>query len=349
MLERITENIATMGGASSTPEGRFARFKVRKLGGFIVGLLLVAGAIWALRGNTDGFRGAWERTIQRWWSLPVLLGLPLLNWALVSATFYVLTKRDAQRRPRVSLGEMSALIGASALANYLPLKPGLLGRVAYHKSVNAIPVVESAGVIFANVMSGCSACVLVLGVGVTGVAAQRGMGAWGLLATMSLPALACALVAWRSDNRDSRRARWSLAILLRYLDTLVWAVRYVVVFELVGLHISPAQAALFAGVSNVASLVPIAGNGLGLREWAIGLVAPLLPGWLIAGGTRAATSDGLTADLINRLSELVVTIPLGIACGVWVARRMRRAMTDGREGVRVVDPRSEAETGVRTG
>lgn len=336
MIERIIENVAVLRGAPPTPEGRFARLKLRKLLGFAVGVLLLAAAAWALRGNTDGFRVAWERATRCGWTLPVLVLLPLLNWVLVSATFSVLTKRDAQGRRRVGLGEMSALIGASALANYLPLKPGLLGRVAYHKAVNGIAVPESAGVIFANVMCGFGACVLVLIAGVAGVSAQKGMGAWGLAATVMLPALVCVLVAWLGESTDSRRTRWSLAILLRYLDTLVWAVRYVVVFDLVGLHISPAQAALFAGVSNVASLVPLAGNGLGLREWAIGLVAPLLPAWLIANGARAATSDGLTADLINRLSEVAVTIPLGIVCGVWVARRTRLASTGGREGVRVV-------------
>jgi len=82
-------------------------------------------------------------------------------------------------------------------------------------------------------------------------------------------------------------------------------------------------------VSQIAMLVPIAGNGLGLREWAIGLTAASLTG--------LDPQAGLAADLVNRAVEVLVAVPVGLLSARVVSRRLkatleRRKSAGGPEG-----------------
>ena len=107
---------------------------------------------------------------------------------------------------------------------------------------------------------------------------------------------------------------------LRVADLIVWTLRYWVVFAIADSPVSMAQAAAVAAVSQVAMSVPLVGNGLGLREWAVGLLRASLPAWY---GVAAASSAGLTADLVNRAAELLVAVPVGLLCAAAVTRRIR--------------------------
>ena len=109
-----------------------------------------------------------------------------------------------------------------------------------------------------------------------------------------------------------------LAFAVRYLDTVVWIVRYAVAFSLIGHPISPIQATVFAAAAQLAMLVPFVGNGLGVREWGIGLTLPLLE-------REAASAIGLTADLLNRAVEVMSAVPIGLIClGVLARQRHQR-------------------------
>jgi hypothetical protein len=94
------------------------------------------------------------------WMLAVAIGLPILNWMFSTWTFWLLTRRVGN----VSFAEMAALMGASWLANYLPLKPGLAGRIAYHRAVHGIPVAASSVVIMQALMLGVVATATLIGV-----------------------------------------------------------------------------------------------------------------------------------------------------------------------------------------
>ncbi len=110
----------------------------------------------------------------------------------------------------------------------------------------------------------------------------------------------------------ARRLSWALA--LRQVDALVWVARYLLVFALLEREISLPGAAAVAGVGMLATFVPLTSNGLGLREWAVGLTAAVLPaGWLVLEGAEGATGIALTADLLNRAGELIVIVPAGLA------------------------------------
>ncbi len=69
-------------------------------------------------------------------------------------------------------------------------------------------------------------------------------------------------------------------------------------------------------VSVVAMLVPFVSNGLGIREWAIGLFAPFLG--------DSTLEIGLTAELVNRAAEIVVVVVAGVAAIVWLRCRRSR-------------------------
>ena len=108
---------------------------------------------------------------------------------------------------------------------------------------------------------------------------------------------------------------------VRWFDMLVWAARYWVAFRLIGSPIDVLPAVLLATVSQVVLLVPFAGNGLGFREWAVGLVAGRF--------AIAAVSLGIIADLVNRIAELAVAIPAGLIAWSILSRRLARRSAHG--------------------
>ena len=56
-------------------------------------------------------------------------------------------------------------------------------------------------------------------------------------------------------------------------------------------------------------------NGLGLREWAVGLLAPFLAGY--------SMEQGIAAELVNRAAEVVIVLVAGLAGAGWVTRTWR--------------------------
>lgn len=290
--------------------------------GFVAGLLLLAGAVYA------GFRGTDPSQLVRALRdapVPLLvagLTLPILNWILSAHVLWLLSRRFAP----VPWGDMTLLAGAAGLANYLPLRPGMLGRVAYHKKFHGLAVTHSARVLVESVLCGLPGLAATLAVAL--LWSSRGPMAIVLI-PLALLALSLAVVFARARLAPIVYACW-----VRWLDTLVWVGRYWVVLAIVGWGggagggESPRfeQAAALACVSQIASLVPLAGNGLGLREWAVGLTSSILPEWARGvASDGAALKIGLQADLVNRALELPAAIVVGVLCGSVLARRHAHA------------------------
>jgi hypothetical protein len=279
--------------------------------------------------------------LKRLWDAPahlvaLALLLPLANLALTAWSFHALTRRFA----RVGFGEMFALICGAFLLNFLPMRPGLFGRVAYHARVHSMRVRDAARVVVESVACGAVAMGIALGgfalgtvhaglaagwlvvaLGAVGVVAVRG-GAGTRTETTGEEAGVISRVrsgwgagwAWRP---------YALATLLKVADIAVWAARYVVAFALLGVRVEPREGVALAVVANAASLVPLAGNGLGLREWAVAVCAAALPRGASAPGL--VLESGLSADVVTRGAEVVVAVVVGVPALVWVARRLRRA------------------------
>ncbi len=264
---------------------------------FFGGAVLLGAAAWAVTRRRETFEGALD-AMQRpdAAQLALLLGSVAVNVVGTGMMFSVLMARYG----RVGRLEMQAIIATAALLNVLPLRPGLLGRIAWHKAVNEIPA--SATVVVSLQAAGLS-------VGVAGYMALALLGAaagvplW-VSAGLPVPVLAA---LWRG--------RVAAAALVRYLEVLVLAARYHAAFALVGSPVEAEQALAFACVGVVAGLFPLLGNGLGVREWAVGAAAQ--------GLTPYVLQQGLAADLLNRAAELLVVLVLGLAGAVWLARKRR--------------------------
>ncbi|MCA9312361.1 MAG: flippase-like domain-containing protein, partial [Phycisphaerales bacterium] len=247
--------------------------------------------------------------------------LTLLTLAQTALSFWIITRRYGH----VGYGEMFALIGAAWLLNYLPFRPGLFGRIAYHRTVNRIPVRDSTmALIWANVLSILAAAGLALVL--AGAALFLEPGSHLLTAAAVLPALALAGAAAyaraRQPEPDPEVWRLIAALASRYAELLGWAARYWVCFRITGFDITWPAALAIAAATTITTMVPLFGNGLGIREWTVGIVATLLPAGFVAVGTDAGA--GLAADLVNRVVEVLVAVPLGVGAAFWLAGRRRR-------------------------
>lgn len=285
--------------------------------GVALGLLLVGGVVWKLSSGSE-----WDAILTSVRSagttrLVALVGLPIVNLILTATTFWVLTNDDVAGSPRVGLREMLALIATATVLNFLPMKAGMVGRISYHKIWNGIPVARSVRVVVVELVISGVACAMLLGMA---MAAARA-GNVGSVAWLWTPLVVLVALAGVLRVRPGRGWRIGAALGLQYADMLVWGMRYVACFGVMGFSLSWAQSAALTTVAQAASLVPIGGSSLGLREWAIGLVAPALPDW--AGTAATSTvSQGLSADLLNRAGELIGLVPIGVVAGVWVASRL---------------------------
>lgn len=286
--------------------GSPGRIWLRRLG-LLLGAVLLVAAIILIARQHDFLARAFSAIRQP--SMPhlfLLLACVLGNVVLTALMFSVLMSRYG----KVRLIEMQALIGAATLLNFLPLRPGLFGRIAYHKTINHIPAADTAKTIGQAIalslgVAGCLALCLVLAV-------QFHLTLWVVLA------MPFALLAFGTLVGSTRL--WALAGLIRYVEVFVWAARYYAAFALIDYTISIESALAFACISMIATLVPFFSNGLGLREWAIGLAAQLL--------TDYQLEHGITAELVNRAGELIVVLIAGLVGIAWLAHLRRKTRAE---------------------
>src|SRR4029079_8775600 len=105
--------------------------------------------------------------------IALALALPLVNWVLSSLGLWVQMRRHGP----VGAVEVALLVGAAWVLNYLPLRPGMIGRIAYHKSVNGIEVVDSVRAVFVGM--GCGACAVLTVLGIAAaLGAETGIAGW---------------------------------------------------------------------------------------------------------------------------------------------------------------------------
>lgn len=282
--------------------------KVLRTVGFAIGVALIIGAVVAI-----------VRSAPTLDQLRVVVARPdvwLITWAVIatlgsligaSGMFYVLVRPFGN----ISFLEMGKLIAASSVLNYLPMRPGLLGRIAHQEVVNKIPMRRSVLSIVEAAFI-CALTVLWLAVAVALVrwSSMRIVGA----IFAALPVL-CALAVLIPEQFAARRLLE--AVFWRWIDLLCWTVRYWAVFGMLGIELSPESAATAACIAGAANMIPFLGNGLGVREWAIGLAGPALTSW--------TTDTGLAAELLNRCIDLVIVVPIGLGMMPGIAQRIRIA------------------------
>jgi hypothetical protein len=245
-------------------------------------------------------QAAWHSP--HWDALALLVGAVLATQVLTSATFALLMRRHA----RIGFGEMNALVTASTLANYVPMQAGSIGRLAYHRTVHGVPVRATLVAILQAMTATAVATCAVGAAALLGTAANAPWWAPALVTVLWLP-LAIE-PAWRT---------FALVMVVRTLEVLAWAVHAWAAFRLSGWDIAPQTAIGAALVASAANLVPFIGNGLGIREWAVALAAPVLGGY--------ERDAGLAAELTGRAVDVAVAVPLGLASFAWLVRRLHAA------------------------
>ena len=205
--------------------------------------------------------------------------------------------------------EMLMLTAASSLGNLLPLQAGLVGRIGYLNRVHRIPV--TVGVLL-TVQSTLLTLAAVAWLGLALLLVRLGGLSWlAIPASVLLPA---ALTMAGPERGWAFRA----AFTMRLLDTLLSAIRTAAAFELVGSTLSPAAALSFALAAQLANTMPMIGSGLGVREWAVGLLAPAVAG--------VPTPEALAAELVHRAAELMLVVPGGLMASIPLARRLGQAV-----------------------
>jgi hypothetical protein len=286
--------------------------------GFAVGVLLLAGAIVALVTQREAVDRAWT-SLKGAHPLAfiLLVTLPLVNWILSAESFLALTRRFAP----IPRADMTALIGSAWLLNYLPLRPGLFGRVAFHKAVHGVRVRDSARVILDSIIA-TSIALLALG----GAALlARSIGPAPLFALLVFAPGLVLSTRFAGEERGAPAVRAFIGVVgLKILDGFAWTARYMLAFQLAGSPIGMSEAVAVAVVAQAAMLIPLAGNGLGVREWAVGLLAASLPAWYASETTPGTMGLGLAADLACRAGEILAAIPAGLLCTSYVSRRLTR-------------------------
>ena len=278
---------------------RHAR-RLRVLGAILSTACLAGAIVVALRERSamsaalDSLRAASASEIA------LLLASVAIGIVLTSMLFLILVRRYAN----VAWHEMLALIAATSLANMLPLKPGFVARVAWHRARHGIRARDSLRTILEAI-------------GLSALVAGAMLGAVVLLRATSMP-LGFALVAptlFGIAGITRRRRTFAQAVLVRNAEFALAVLRYQVALSLVGAEASLETSIVLTCASAVATLVPFVSNGLGVREWVTALLLPAL-----SGGTFAA---GVAAELVLRVAELAITLPAGLCASAWLVRIAR--------------------------
>ena len=285
------------------------RRRIVRIAAFIVALALLVAAVVAILRSAPTIEQVRAAVVHPD-PIKVLLCVAalLVNLIACGGIFHALLARFG----RIGRFEMVQLIATSSVLNYLPLRPGLVGRIAHQDVVNGIPLRRSAvSVVEAGIV--CAFSIVWLA-GAVAVAQWSGMHLLGWIMA-AMPSLGwCARRS--ADPTTAQRLLNSLA--WRQVDLLAWGTRYWAVFGLLGVSLSPLDCARAVCIGGAANLVPFIGNGLGIREWAIGLAGERMALW--------STDVGLAAELLNRAADIAVAVPIGIICAVPIGRRLRAAM-----------------------
>ena len=326
-----------------SPDQSNASRKILQGTAYALALGLLAASIWYA--VEDQRAEDWQALLD---AEPGML-LALFAAVVVSAVlipglqFWLVTRPFVSTKP-LSVATMQALLAASSLLNYTPVKAGLIGRVGYLKQYHGVGF---RAAVLTHIMIGAifAAAVAVILLA-TALRSVFDPGWWTITGTgLAILALLAAFVlrtclprSLPVDSRMRDSLGWAgrflfVCLLMQVAALFATALRWWLVFRMLGRPISIADAFLAAIVHMVSVMLGPA-NGLGLREWLIGIAGQ--QGW-ISGTLGSDISVGLTAALADRAVEAVVLIICGLL-GLWFLRRTIRKPSD-RE---VVSPPGES-------
>lgn len=299
---------------------RWKRSPAVRWAGFLAAMALLAASVWYAIDQGD-FRPL-LRADPLW--LIALAITTLLSAVVINAVLFWLVHRPYcdPNRP-VSLTRMTALLAGSALLNYTPIKAGLVGRIAFLKHRHGI---SYGALVLIHVMI-TGAMVSSWAITILATWWRGGFDwLWALAAVLGIVLLALIgaelvrrVLPRRVDNPEQARAAtrhsfsWTtmhlgLWIAVALANVLMVGIRWWIVFRIMDQPVGPDDAALMSVVHN--AVTPMPANGMGLREWLIGL--------LFGGEAPAAF---VTVSVVDRAAEAAIIIALGLASLWWLKRQ----------------------------
>lgn len=293
---------------------------------YALAVALLAACVWV---GYAHIQAGWEKLRHASpGDIGLMLGAIAANIVLDGIVFWLVLIPFKPRRP-VGLTEMTALIAATSLLNYLPMRAGMIGRSAYLKHQHAVAYRVSVVLILA-IAAWTSAIYLLLGA--LTIWRKQLDPAWWVGAALGLLLLAIlSIEALRYSRRWAPRRLW------RYFDDAHQAITWlsqrgfvgfagtwlmlvlraaglgarVIVLStaarIFGTPIGAGTALLFAACGTYATMLAPLPNGLGLRESIYGLMAQAG----LAGSTLPDGATGLALGLIERAVEAIVFVVLG--------------------------------------
>ena len=269
----------------------------RRMAKFAGGFVLIGLAVWW---GSSGADLAALTDVSGWALLGIAAGVAA-NLGLTSLLFWVVT-RSFDARLGIGFVKMGRLIAASSLLNYLPLKPGLIGRAIYLKSHHGLSLRQSA-LIWLIVMAVTAGVFGVLGaVAILVRSDQFAHGVGVSMASLALLSMVAAPLA-RGLLKRPVVAGWSW-VLIKLADLLAEAARLWLAMSIVGPAIGYVDVIAASAAGMVVRLIGLTPNGLGVREWAIAGVLQSLAG--------VGSSQAVLAALIDRAVEVLILVPLGL-------------------------------------
>ncbi|MAE61497.1 MAG: hypothetical protein CMJ49_09100 [Planctomycetaceae bacterium] len=265
-------------------------------------------------------------------TVALLLGLVIVNALITAVLFWSVTIPFAHDDQPVRFADMTALVFAGTLLNYLPLRPGLIGRAAYlkhrhnigyrHTTIALILVIIGSVLVYA-VVGGATlitdpahtpwwigiALVFFIASGL----ARPWLAKWGHRESLGLNPRV--LARWSGLAGLAPLTAW---LIVRWTDLLTTAARLFIAFNLVGHPIGIPEAIVLASAGMFITLVGPMPNGIGLREWLYGLIAA---SGLFTGDVEGALQLALAAGLIDRAAEVLIILPSGVISLAYLKKR----------------------------
>jgi hypothetical protein len=290
--------------------------------GFLAGIALLAVCIHGAWPRDEAARAGWAtlRDASPWLVLAMLACT--LGSSVVNGLSFHVTGRPVGP---VGAWDLQRLNLVANLLNYAPVRLGLLGRVAWHLTVDRFGLVSIGGW-FAVV-----GVVLVISVGSATAAtlARPGLDALWLVLLVGMVAVGLLMlrgagsVVLRRHGRDVDRILQAPGVLwmaagLRLADVALYWARMAVASAVLGLDFSGGQLLMLAITAYAGSLAPF--GRVGFREFLVAAAA----GWI---GLESGELDARMAQLalLESAGEFAFYLLGGAAVLPWYRRRMAAA------------------------
>ena len=311
--------------SSPPPPARLTPLRIAaNLVGFAVGVGLLVWCLtlaWEAEDGTtpwDHFREA------EWWMIAGMIAATLISLTVNAATFLIALRPAGD----VGFWNMQRLNVACNALNYLPLRPGMISRIAYHLRVDRV------GVINLGACFGAVALILLLVAAVLGLASLirpqfdlvwLGIALAGLLvaATFVMVLARLPLAAKHGRGFDRLLAAhdmiWPL-IGLRIVDIAAYTARLWCAMAIVGIAVDSLAYVMFIGI--VALLFGLFPIRIGFREAGLAAALAFAAGWFGQPEVDQGTLNQLA--LIESAGEAIVYIPIGALFLPWLIGKLRR-------------------------